>query len=323
MVMDMSESGSEMVTAPVFLVGSERSGTTLLRLMLDHHPEIAFQEEFEYAVVQISETREWPPIDEYHAALSTDRVFQWSGFAIDPNLHYPQLVNSFLLQKRQRARKRLVGATVHFHFHKLPWLWPDAKFIHLIRDGRDVSRSVIQFGWAGNMWAASAWWLEAEQLWEQMVKTLSPDQWIDVKYETLIRESVPTLTRICKFLGVSYDERMFEYARTSTYELPDPGLLEQWRRKCSEEEIQLAESRIGDMLTARGYQLSGLPRLEVTSGLQMRLRRQDWLGRVRARLKRYGIGLFVADYLSRHLRLRAWQRRIRLRMNQIEILQLR
>jgi Sulfotransferase family len=45
-----------MIKKPVFLVGSERSGTTLFRLMLDHHPQIACFFEFEYAVSRMPET---------------------------------------------------------------------------------------------------------------------------------------------------------------------------------------------------------------------------------------------------------------------------
>ena len=46
--------------APLFLVGSERSGTTFLRLMLDHHPEIAFEKEFDFVVTKVSDAGEFP-----------------------------------------------------------------------------------------------------------------------------------------------------------------------------------------------------------------------------------------------------------------------
>lgn len=50
----------EFISKPVFLVGAERSGTTVLRLMLDHHPQIAFNNEFEYAVDLVSDEGKWP-----------------------------------------------------------------------------------------------------------------------------------------------------------------------------------------------------------------------------------------------------------------------
>jgi hypothetical protein len=306
------------VRGAVFLVGCLRSGTTLVRLMLDHHPQIAFHEEFEYAVDRISEVGDWPPLEEYHEALSVHRVFLSSGFKIDKSLSYPGLVNSFLLQKRQRDGKPIVGATVHYDFDRLLLVWPDAKFIHIVRDGRDVARSVMQFGWAGNMWTAADRWVAAERTWERMMAALPPERRIEVKHETLVREPEATLKRICQFLGVAYDQAMFDYTKASTYDLPDPKLLEQWKKKLSEYEVRLVEDRIRDMLVERGYELSGLPPLEVTAKMQRRLRRQDWLARVRFRIKRYGVGLFVADFLSRHLGLRSWQRRVRLRMNDIE-----
>lgn len=51
---------TDQIESPVFLVGSERSGTTLFRLMLDHHPQIAFFFEFEYAVAMMSPTGSSP-----------------------------------------------------------------------------------------------------------------------------------------------------------------------------------------------------------------------------------------------------------------------
>ena len=137
----------------VFLVGSERSGTTLLRLMLDHHPEIAFEKEFDFVVSKVSETGAFPQVDAYLEWLATVRA---ADYAIDRSLDYRSLVTDFLRQKQAASGgKPRVGATVHRDFDRLRFIWPDARYIHLVRDPRDVSRSVVQKGWAGNVYQGS------------------------------------------------------------------------------------------------------------------------------------------------------------------------
>ena len=76
--------------APFFLVGAERSGTTLLRLMLDHHPELAFRNEFEFAVDRVGEDGSFPDVRTYTEHLRLSRTFAMSGFAIDESLDYPR-----------------------------------------------------------------------------------------------------------------------------------------------------------------------------------------------------------------------------------------
>ena len=243
-----TDNPSSFVDKPIFLVGAERSGTTVLRLMLDHHPQIAWCYEFEYVVDQISDNGDFPQLEAYYEWLETHRIFQGTGFEIDRSLSYPQLANSFLCQRRDRTGKPLVGATVHRHFDRLLQIWPNARFIHLVRDGRDVARSCIGMGWAGNVWTGVERWIEAEHLWAKLSKNLSSEQQIEITYETLIKEPVETLTALCNFIGVPYDPAMLSYPQTTPYSLPDPKLIGQWQRKQSEHEIQLVESRISDML---------------------------------------------------------------------------
>ena len=69
----------EVADQPVFLVASERSGTTMLPLMLDGHPSMSFGEEFEFAVEHLTETGVRPDLDWYHRELA-DKVAQRSPY---------------------------------------------------------------------------------------------------------------------------------------------------------------------------------------------------------------------------------------------------
>ena len=233
-----------VTTSPFFLVGSERSGTSMFRLILDHHPQIGCFSEFEYAVDFINDPENWPALEAYYAYLENNRIYQSSEnrYQIDKSLTYPNLIRSFLDQFRQRRPDRTaIGATVHTHFDRLTRIWPDAKFIYIYRDGRDVARSCMGMGWAGNLWTASQRWIDAEQLWAQFRPTLDPERCTEIQFEELLARPEEELTRICAFLGVPYDASMLSYPDDSTYEPPDPKLCYQWKRKLSPEELQLVE----------------------------------------------------------------------------------
>lgn len=308
---------------PIFLVGAERSGTTLLRLMLDHHPQIAFQFEFELAVDDVSDDGRWPTLAQFLRKMRKDRVFLASKYAVDHSLGYPELVCSFLEQKRLRDRKPLVGATVHRNFHRLTHIWPDARFLHICRDGRDVARSCVAMGWAGNMWTAVQRWVEAESLWNRMKATVPSERRFEVHYEQLVGDPKRLLQEICAFLGVPFDPAMFDYTRTSTYEYPDPKLASQWRHTLSQREIRLVEARAAELLMERGYELSGLPRLEISPPEAWALRAHDRVSRASRRLREYGPRLFLENVVARRAGSNRWRERVQMQINEIENSQLK
>ena len=210
---------------PVFLVGSERSGTTLLRLMLDHHPAIAFDKEADYMVTMVSDAGVLPSPQRYLEWVTTVRGME---YAVEPLRSYPELVNDFLRQKQSESGgKPHVGATIHRNFDRLRFLWPDARYIHLVRDPRDVARSVVQKGWAGNVYQGSEFWLDAERCWDALVRHLGDGQAIEVRYEELVTQTEQVLSAVCGFIGVDYSPEMLEYtADAPQYPPPDPA----WRR---------------------------------------------------------------------------------------------
>jgi hypothetical protein len=197
-------------------------------------------------------------------------------------------------------------------------IWSSAYFIHIIRDGRDVASSCIGMGWAGNVWTGVDRWIEAEQLWERLKGEVPAERRIEIQYERLIVDPAKELIAVCDFIGVPYDPLMLTYPQTTTYSFPNPKLIEQWRNKLSTEEIRLIESRIADMLVDRGYPLSGLPPLKISAMMEQQLRLQDWWAKVVFRIKRFGLTLFLLDYLTRRLRVKPLQKRVRLKLNEIE-----
>jgi len=310
------------VERPIFLVGAERSGTTLLRLMLDHHPRIAFHEEFAYAVELVGEDGEFPDVEKYCQWLQQQRGFRLRNYALDRRSSYPDLLNSFLWQKIQRDKSsqtvEVVGATIHRHFDRVLFIWPDARFIHIVREGRDVARSRVKMGWAGNVWVGAAAWVEVEAQWTHLqMKPDSDSRWIEVKYENLVTRPRETLASICDFAGVQYDDRMLSYTEHTSYGPSDPQLAQQWRRTLTEKEVRLVEARAGTMLEHRGYALSGLPRLTVGPALRLVLLLHHRLRTAEFRIQRYGLGLVLAKALARRLRLRRIHQRLTLYEHEI------
>ena len=304
--------------AVYFVVGAERSGSTLLRLLLTCHPDIAMVGQFEYAVGGRKPDGAEPDPAAFADWLLLDRIFLASGLTIDPSLGYRDLVRDFLEQARAAAGAELTGGVVHFDFDRLAPIWPDAKYIHLVRDGRDVSRSTIGMGWAADLWHGGRFWLESEHLWDRVAPDIPEERRFELRYEDLVREPEATLRGLCAFLGVNFSPRMFDYPEVSDYVAPDPERLDQWRRKLDPEELRLAEARVGDMLVARGYELSGSDRTPPSGWELRRLELTNRWFRIRHRIQLYGLPLWTKEMLTRRLGMDDRWRDYRQEMNQIE-----
>jgi hypothetical protein len=285
--------------------------------MLDHHPEVAFNLESEFLCSQISDDGRFPEVPDYRDWLSNDRVFRHSNFQINENLDFRALLNDFLEQKRVRDHKSIVGATVHLDYQRLRYVWPNAKYIYIYRDPRDVANSVMQMGWAGNVYVASDHWLKAEAEWSLLKPHLTADKWIEVRYEELIANTVPELRRICEFMGVEYTEKMFDYTKNSTYAAPDIRLNYQWKRKMAPADIQRLESKLRDPIVKRGYALSDHPKIHLSYHTKKWLQLQSRISKIRFRIKRYGALLTMQEMLARRLALKNPHRKYMRKMDVI------
>lgn len=296
---------------PVFLVAAERSGTTLLRLMLDGHPQIAWPCEFDYALEwPVSDEADAPDLFDFWLALSESGQARQARVEIDPALGVPELVRSLYGQLRARTRKPIVGVTVHRYFERLLRLWPEASFVYLVRDGRDVARSHVEMGWAGNVWAGARDWLEAERAWRALAQRIPAERRIEVRYEALVAAPAQELARICDFLDVEYSPDMLDYRARTPYEAPDPRLAERWREGLSPRELSLLERAMGPELRARGYAPSRVDPAWVPAPRRFALQVGDRLARTKFRIQRDGVGSWIQHQLATRLDLRPLRRAI-------------
>lgn len=303
---------------PVFLVGAERSGSTLLRLMLDSHPEITCCEGFEFMVAHIGDDGTRPAIGAYHDYLSTHPIFGSSKLTIDASLDFDELLNDFFAQRLEISGKAIVAAMIHMDIDRILHVWPEARFIHLIRDPRDVALSVIQMGWFGNVYSAVDKWIHAETGWNKLVSKIADDHWIEVQFADLISDHEAQLERVCSFLGVDYTEQMLSYAAETDYALPNPSRIASWKGKMSDRDTRLLEGRVGTLLAERGFEPSGLEPL-VPSGAQLvRVQTEARVLKWKQRIDRFGLRLFLERGLSRVVPSESYKKSVQLRFNEIE-----
>jgi len=303
---------------PYFLIGAERSGTTLLRLMLDAHPLISWTHEFEYAVEQIDSPNSLPDTDAYIDWLSKNWNFLTSGFEADSTLDYPSLIESFLIQKQGDCP--IVGATCHAHYDRLLRLFPNAKLLYLMRDPRDVARSNIAMGWAGNVWTGVDRWIEAVELWDRVKQKLEKDiSYVEIKFEQLIASPEETLSSICNFMKIDYDPKMMSYPEYTTYSKIDISIVDKWKRKMSKKDIRLVESKCQGLIEKGGYKSVSKNIAGPNIFEKIYLSIQDRFYRISFRIKRYGLILFFSEFFVRKLKIKRLEDKFHNKIREVDL----
>lgn len=289
----------------------------MLRLMLDSHPHISNPGEFDFLVDMLGARGETPDMVQYRRWLSMNRSFQSSALVLDPRLNYVELMHSFV-QQLSKAGKVLT-INVHRHFDRLRPLFPQAEYLHLIRDPRDVARSSIGMGWAGNIYSGVDIWTSAERSWDRLRTSLRADQQLEVRYEALVDDPVAELTRVCQFLGLEYSPSMLDYSARSTYAPPDGRLKYQWKSHCSPRELQLVDWKLGELLLQRNYQQSGPGASRPALMELLMIALEDKYRRVAFRIRRYGFALYLESLLASRVRISAWQQSCQSRIERIDL----
>ena len=247
-----------MSASPIVLYGSLRAGTTMFRLMLDGHPQLNApgESDFMFDYMQPTEQGRTCNMEE----MSEDRVFRMNGWALPRTCDGAEALNQMVGQVVNVGQRPVL--IVHRNLEKVAALLPNAHVIHLKRDPRDVARSSIGMGWAGNVWHGADHWLETEKSWRAGVGKLRNAP-LQLRFEDLLAQPEDQLRRVCSYLDTDFFGSMLTYANSSSYAAPDPSLAYQWHRKLTDHEIRLVEARLGAYLPEHGYATSGLTPMKV------------------------------------------------------------
>jgi len=271
---------------PFFIVGSGRSGTTLLRLLLCGHPRLHIPPETWYVATLV---RTLPlrarltPAEVRQAVGIMLAEYRWPDLRIADSdlrawaegLPAPRLVDIIDLPYRHllaRAGKARWGDKTPPYIAIVPQLaalYPGARFIHLIRDGRDVALSFSDAGLACRPWQGRRFeWTAAIGHARAWRGTPYAADMLELRYEELARTPEAALRRVCDFLGESFDPAMLDHrARTGLVParerriharlgqpISDAGVAS-WRGRLSAVECFILEASLHDDLRRLGYAL--------------------------------------------------------------------
>jgi hypothetical protein len=297
---------------PVFVFGALRSGTTVFRLMLNAHDEISNPGEADYLFDLL--TRDASGTYAYDLPrLRESRTFAASGLTICEGLDGLALLDDFLAQLQARGHG-IFTLNIHRGIGRIAEILPDCKVIHMLRDPRDVARSSIGMGWAGNTYYGVDHWIGTEREWEAAAPGLIPENVMELRYEVLFRYIETELNRVCAFIGAPFKPAMFDYHLNTTYGPPDVKLVEQWKQKASPRELSLLEGKLGAMLQARGFAPSGQPPAMPGAVEAFMLFWDNKLRKWRQSTGKYGFSNIMMEKITRRLGLygisRIYRRRI-------------
>jgi hypothetical protein len=208
---------------PFFIVGCDRSGTTMLRLILDGSPDVAIPTESMILVDFAGRAGDALATDEEFASLAGavwrhPKVREW-GLAGGPPLRqgrtgpaaYRAAIESPFLAYAELHGKPHWGDKTPYYVGELDQVkrvFPEARIVNLVRDGRDVALSLLRvpFG-PGNVWAAARQWRAAVDAGDTASARYGEDV-LTIRYEDLVSDPEPVVRRVCEFCEIAYRPQM-------------------------------------------------------------------------------------------------------------------
>ncbi|MFC1818785.1 sulfotransferase [Thermodesulfobacteriota bacterium] len=283
---------------PLFIIGMPRSGTKLLRALLNNHSQIAI-----------------PP---YETEILPYWFSRWEEFGDLRNFYhfekfYHHTAKGSFFYYMQKHRKYIPSATEWFnackgegtiadvfealirlethatddmiwgdkspsyirHIPLLKKLYPQAKIIFIVRDVRDYCLSINK-AWSKNIMRAAQRWADDVSLARQNLSSIPQDS-LELRFEDLLQAPKDFLREICKFLDVNFEKEMLVLTRPSEIIGDAKGHVnivvnnkEKWRKSMPAKQVKKIEQLCRDELFYYNYPVEYKGRIKRLSSLQMK-----------------------------------------------------
>jgi hypothetical protein len=190
--------------APIFVIGSPRSGTTLLRLILDSHPRISCGEETHFLrELEAIVGRHWHLLESYGLErtwwLAHLRAF-YVGFQDE------------VLARRSKVRWAEKDPTYTLRLEFIEELFPEAVYVHLLRDGHDVVASFRdRWGYRSAARAARTEWARYVTAARALAERVGPERYLELRYERLVADPEVEARRLFAFLDESFVPEVLDF----------------------------------------------------------------------------------------------------------------
>lgn len=260
---------------PIFIGGAGRSGTTLLRVILDSHPRISCGPELKIT----------PVIAQLWADFQTKYAPFLKPFLVGPaeiDHLFRAFISGLLEPFRSHGGKPRVAEKSPnnvFFFHHLFRIFPQSPFVHIIRDGRDVVASLLQMDWQGmdgkpvpytrDPVEAARYWVSAVTAGRSFAaSSAGASRYHEIRYETIVASPEPELQRLFEFLGEAWDPRVLEFHRLPHILGPESSAAQvsrqlyrtavgRWKNELPDSVRAAIRPVMGDLLVELGYASPG------------------------------------------------------------------
>jgi len=266
----------------VIVLGVGRSGTTLLRVMLDRSSQIAIPYESFFVTPLAHRHGLRPNLEAFIVDLG--RFYQLYEWGIDPEDVRPRLREGmttgeaiaavFEVYAEHEGKPRWGDKTPLYmqHLPLLERLFPDALWVHLVRDGRDAALSFLELpkDFSGKTWAQPRTTAQFAARWRTEITAARRlgryvgGRYLELRYEDLVAQPERELRRVCEHASVPWEAAMLDHTGVSRVaqmpehrniaQPPTPGLRD-WRSQMSREDAHAFEQVAGDVLRGTGYDL--------------------------------------------------------------------
>lgn len=197
-----------METQPIFIIGSPRSGTTLVRVILDSHPNICCGPET-HLIKTLQELhadieQKWHMLQPYTATHET------------VNNAIGNILETFTNEyKKQKKKPRWAEKTPDniFRADFINTIFPTCQFINVIRDGRDVVSSYKQRWGRFTLFKAISTWNKAIELTYQYQKQLPKERYLEIYYEELVTNPEKVTKEMMTFLNETWSKDLLSHQK--------------------------------------------------------------------------------------------------------------